>query len=124
MVISKILVIDDDPVVLHLFNIFLNSIGKYDIIQANSIEEALEDFKKDKFDLIFCDMHLPDGDGLSFLMKSKKISNSTPIVIVSADRISDEIQKRCPLIPDYFLQKPFNTLNIEQLIKEVEMIAT
>jgi DNA-binding NtrC family response regulator len=71
MRIQKILLIDDEPVMRRTLNQTLSKEG-YQILCLSSIAQAEEIAKKETFDLVLCDMVLPDGNGLELLRRLRQ----------------------------------------------------
>ncbi|OGW72136.1 MAG: hypothetical protein A2Y02_03380 [Omnitrophica bacterium GWA2_52_12] len=63
MIKKKILVIDDDPLVLKTFRGLLVRDG-YEVLLASSYAEALEVFSKGEFDLVLSDIRMPGKNGV------------------------------------------------------------
>ncbi len=55
-----VLVVDDDESLQNLFKLFLRKIG-FSRVVVGTVKEALPRIEKQKFDLIFLDLKLPDG---------------------------------------------------------------
>jgi CheY-like chemotaxis protein len=113
----SILVIDDDEIVHILTSSIIESInakytGSKCLNDARSALSQIADLK-----LILCDMNLPDGDGLSFMMESKKAHPNATFILMSAEQIPDDKKKLYPILPDLFLPKPFTA---NQLIEAIQ----
>lgn len=115
--VPEILVIDDDEVVHILTSNIIESINmKYSGAKClNDARQALPNSSDLK--LILCDMNLPDGDGLSFMMESKKSHPSITFILMSAEQIPDDKKKLYPILPDIFLSKPFTTNELIEAIQ-------
>ena len=59
----KILLVDDDPIVLKSFARLLTKCG-YDIIAAGSYQDALTAINTEQFDLILSDIRMPGKNGV------------------------------------------------------------
>jgi DNA-binding response OmpR family regulator len=67
----KILIIDDDYAIANLFKIFLECNGYKVDAYTNSID-ALNNFRKQNYDLIILDLKMPKMDGITLYQKIKK----------------------------------------------------
>ena len=67
----KILVVDDDVVILNLLVEFLIKSG-FKTISAKSAEEAEEILKNEEINIAITDIKLPGTDGLQFTNRIKK----------------------------------------------------
>ncbi|MDH4263751.1 MAG: response regulator [Spirochaetia bacterium] len=80
----RCLIVEDEP---SSANLVVNYLKEYDDFYApkiaQNISEAMENIKHQKFDLIFCDIHLPDGNAMD-LMKSLDVT--TPLILITGDR--------------------------------------
>jgi CheY-like chemotaxis protein len=79
---NHILVIDDDPSVLSLFDQFLESTG-YSVALAPDGREGFRSIRKKKPDLIITDIMMPDMDGLEVLMELKNKHPDIPVIAIS-----------------------------------------
>jgi PleD family two-component response regulator len=61
----RILIVDDDAVVLEVFTRILRDDG-FDVLSCPSAREALQELRVGTFDLIISDMNMPGETGLHF----------------------------------------------------------
>ena len=80
---KNILIIDDDFSLRRVIEKALKN-SKINIKCVSSISEAWVRIEKFKFDLIICDVVLPDGDGLELVKKVKLKDSSQLFIIISA----------------------------------------
>ena len=112
---ERILVVDDDPMVLFVFHDTLRELGdEYEIVTTQSGLKGLEAVNKEPFDLVITDLNMPDLDGVKLTEAIRQASPDTAVVwitaygchSVSTDAIHLEIH-RCydkPLEVDEILQ--------------------
>jgi len=119
MPIEKIIVLEDDPLVRKSLEQQLRN-RRYDVAGAGTIAAAQEYLNKDNFDLIFCDVRLPDGDGTEFL-KQIQSRPTKPLVIMMTGFGSVESAVTCMKDGafDYML-KPFSSEQIDVTLKKAE----
>ena len=79
---TRILVIDDEPTCLQAMATILENAG-YSVDEAPSADEGLESYRREKPDLVICDVFLPGKDGVTFLMELKKEDPQAKIVLIS-----------------------------------------
>ena len=127
---SKVLIIDDEPAIRRAMRSILENEG-YTITDAASAIEALPLLNNDTFDAIFCDIKMPQMDGIEFLEKAKTLTDA-PIIIISGhgtiDIAVDAIKKGA-----YdFIEKPMdlnrmlitlrNALDKNRLVNETKIL--
>ncbi|MDT8414324.1 MAG: sigma-54 dependent transcriptional regulator [Flavobacteriaceae bacterium] len=102
-----ILIIEDDVAFCKMLERFLTK-NKYKVETAYSGLEALKKIALNRFDLVLSDVRLPDADGLDLLVKIKKKSPETPVVMMTG---YSEISKAVKAIKDGaydYISKPLN----------------
>lgn len=79
---SKILVVDDESVVLHAFQDLLGD-GGHDVVTARKAETALERLELDAFDAVVMDICLLGMDGLEALRSIKRNHPMLPVIVMT-----------------------------------------
>ena len=79
---SKILVIDDEKAIRNSLKEILE-FEKHSVDTAEDGESAIELFSKNGYDLVLCDIKMPQMDGIEVLEKLQEISVETPVVMIS-----------------------------------------
>ena len=80
----RVLLVEDQLEVLKFTSIALQQYG-YTVFQAKSVQEAFDLFRDEKgrFDILFCDVVLPDGNGLDVANKILKQKKELKIIMTS-----------------------------------------
>ena len=106
---AKILVVDDEEDILELLRYNLNREG-YDVICADSGENALEIVKSRNVDLILLDLMLPNIDGLSLAreLKANPKLNAIPIIMLTAKGDESDVVAGLEVGADDYVTKPFS----------------
>lgn len=115
----NILLVDDEPLARNELKYLLNQCeGVSSIVEASSIQEALEILLIDSIDLAFLDIQLTNETGLDLAEKIAKIPNPPEIVFATA---YDEyaIQAFEKNARDYIL-KPFELERVQEAVKRVQ----
>ena len=88
----QILVIDDEEPIRKLLARIIELEG-YKVSTASCCSEALQQLRKQQYDVILCDVFLPDGNGIDFIFDIKKYSNDSAIILLTAHgNIQDGVQ--------------------------------
>lgn len=107
----RILTIDDEPYIRDSVKSFLEDYG-YEVIEAGDGRQGLEEFERQKPDLVLCDLRMPEMDGLEVLVTITKLSPDTPIIVVSgAGNIADTVEALRSGAWDYII-KPIQDMNV------------
>ena len=114
----RILVIEDDPVLLDGLKAGLGLLGAT-VDSVSSCADGHAALGTTTFDAIVLDLMLPDGSGLDLLTKIRSAGNRTPVLLLTAlDEVSDRI-KGLDAGADDYLGKPFD---LDELAARVRAI--
>jgi len=96
----------------------------HQVVIANNGLEAVEMFKKEKFDLILMDIMMPEMDGLTASNLIRSIENEselafTPIIALTANVIKKDQQKYIEAGMNDFISKPIHPDILLQKIQEI-----
>lgn len=88
----QILVIDDEEPIRKLLTRIIELEG-YKVSTASCCREALQLLSQQQYDVILCDVFLPDGNGVDFILEIKKYSGDAAIILLTAHgNIEDGVQ--------------------------------
>lgn len=114
---GKILLAEDNLVNQKVTSQMLKKMG-FDVDIAADGEEALASWKRQEYDLILMDCHMPVMDGLQAtrMIRMQEESHDTPILALTADVISDRKSECLAAGMDGFMSKP---IRMDALRKEL-----
>ena len=117
---EKILVVDDNEVILKILRKLLES-KDYHIITAKNGLEAFQLALKEQPDLVITDYLMPKMDGVTLIqkLKSESSSCSIPIIMLTA---KDEVDSEVKVIDagaDDYLTKPINSKRLLARVKRL-----
>lgn len=112
---GRIMVVDDDPSLLHMLVDTLTGVG-YHALAARDGIEALNLLQEDgsDIDLMITDVKMPNMDGISLLKRVRRYYPDMPVLFitgVASDKMIAEAS------PDGYLSKPFRISRLEELIE-------
>lgn len=110
-----ILIVDDEKEICLLLSAILRGMG-YSTLQANTLKEAIDLAKEKNPDLMFLDIHLPDGSGLEQVPQFQSINKNLPIVMMSAFDTPEMRQQAEILGVHEFLSKPFTLTQVSSVV--------
>lgn len=111
---KRILVVDDDTMNLVRTKIILGK--NYDVLLAESGEEALNKLKSEKIDLILLDIEMPNMNGIETFERMKDYHVEIPVIFLTASGYKDDVLSALKLGAVNYLKKPFYP---EELLKRV-----
>ena len=114
---TKILLVDDDPNIRQLVNLYLEKEG-FEVMMADKGDEALKIFKATPPNLILLDVMLPGMDGWQVCREVRKISNIPIIMLTAKDETFDKVLG-LELGADDYVVKPFDMKELVARIKAV-----
>ena len=112
MAAPKVLIVDDDDVILSIEKWRLSNLG-YDICgSAGSGKDALACAAKQRPDIVLMDITLKgEMDGIETAAQIKKNFN-IPVIFVSSHTDGEILQRAIAIKPDGFVKKPFDDDNL------------
>ena len=105
---KKILVVDDSAWVRNMIRTHLDSWG-HQVKEAQDGVEALKQLQNEDFDLVICDVVMPNKNGwevLSEVKKNPRTQDLPVIMLTSMSKDSDMLQGY-ELGATYYMTKPF-----------------
>ena len=117
----KILVVDDDPVMVKLLESTLTDKG-FDVMVTQEAADGLQKAINNKPDLIILDVMMPVINGFNFcrLLKSEQSRQDVPIILLTSRDEMEDIQIGLEMGADAYLTKPVNMDELFKTIKVVE----
>ena len=114
----KILIVDDEKLALSRLKRILNEEGLEDIIVCNNPINAIKEFTKTKFDVVFLDISMPTMTGLELANTILEINANTFIIFQTAfEEYALEAFKTGGL--DYLL-KPISNETVKNSLKKIK----
>jgi len=113
----KLLIVDDDPKIIQLYQKFLSP-KAYDIKTAANIQDGLQLYQQWSPDMIVLDIIFPDMSGIKLLKEIRENLKdvSTTIVMVTVEK-KDVVIKECLKYNiQGYIMKPFDVNNLNQTL--------
>jgi len=118
---EKILLVEDEESVRHSTTMALEKAG-YHVTVASNAEEALKIFRKTKnFDLVFCDVVLPDRSGIELV--EELVSKYPKLKILFSSGYTDQKSQWLKILGEgyRYIQKPYALQDLLRTLREVFM---
>lgn len=113
---TKVLIVDDDKDILEVVSLLLTIHG-YAVETIFRAEEAKENIKKFKPNIILLDVNIGGHDGRDVCRQLKKMSAAKDIPVILFSAIPDLEQVHVTCGANDYLAKPFD---VHELIKKIE----
>jgi len=114
---KNILVVDDNKFLRIAVSKMLSGLG-YEVLSADSGENGLSVFLKNKIDVVLTDYEMPEMDGVAFACSIKKKSPRTPVVIMTGAG-KEAVFSRNSTAVDEVISKPFTLEGINKTIQRL-----
>ena len=115
---QKILVVDDEPHILHLYAEILKGYG-YQVDTALDGEAAWLELQVEKYDLVITDNCMPKMTGMDLVTVLRDARLPTPVIMSTGRPPEDKFVLEPRLQPFLVLQKPHR---VEQLLAAVDKV--
>ncbi len=117
---KTVLVVDDTKNIRILLSTCLELEG-YRVLTASNGKEALELFEKEKLDLAFLDIKMPELSGTEVLKRIRDQGIETPVIIITAFATVKNAIECTRMGAVAYLQKPFTADKILHVLEELKL---
>jgi DNA-binding NtrC family response regulator len=113
---ARILLADDEPVVLRVLSTYLSRRGAH-VVLAHNGADALEKLVSEQIELVITDVNMPGGSGLGLLNEVKARWPDLPVILMTGALDPETVVAALHSGADRYLLKPFS---VDELGKRVE----
>lgn len=116
---DKVLIVEDDKAIRESLQDILELKG-YEVFTAMNGRKGLVAVIKEKPDLVICDVNMPEMSGFELLQGLNDCMEKEivpPFLFLTARATSEDIRKGMELGADDYLTKPFNPLELLEIVK-------
>jgi CheY-like chemotaxis protein len=123
---ALVLVIDDEEDVRRVVEVMLKNAG-HDAVQAVDGNDALRQFRRQHFELVICDVFMPDKEGIETLKELRELDPTVPIIMMSGEAPTayfwgathrDYLAMAKALGATRTIEKPFKYSQLIRLVQE------
>lgn len=124
MPIRKVLMVDDEQSIRRIAGLSLSRVGGWEVLLAESGEQAIEFTLLHNPDLILMDVMMPSMDGPTAfeMLRERHGVTATPVIFMTAKVLREERESYLKLGAAGVIRKPFDPLllpsQIVQILKE------
>lgn len=115
----RILIIDDEDNMRHMLASVLSRLG-YAVESADNGRSGLDVLKKEAFDVVLCDIRMPEMDGMEFLRQASAEGITATIIMMSAFGSLDTALAAIRLGAYDYISKPFKADEIDLTLRKAE----
>ena len=126
----RILLAEDNDINALLVTAALSKAG-HDVVRVHNGAEAVEHAcahgdKTQGFDLVLMDMHMPVMDGIQAIaeIRRREIARSVPILVLSADGVTENREAAIAVGADGCLSKPIDPAELLEIVADITADAT
>lgn len=116
-----VMVVDDDLFMRSL--IVKHFTGRAKVIEHSDIGRVVESYLELLPDLLFLDIHMPGGSGIDVLSELVEFDDTAHVVIISSDRIKDNVLEAKKLGAKGFIGKPFTPEKLESCFQKCPTVS-
>jgi len=113
----RILVVEDHSDTLQALSRLLNHFG-HEISTADDARSAVDMIKTKEFDVVLCDIGLPDGNGYDVIVEAKR-KRDVKAVAISGFAARDDIERGKKAGFDFHLAKPVDFHELRSVLGQI-----
>lgn len=111
------LVVDDEPILLRGLK---RSLSEHDVVTATSVAQGMELYQSREFDIVFCDLMMPETNGLEFYFRLCELGreHAQRLVLMTGGVFAEKLGCSLSQVQSPCILKPFATGQLEELIEQ------
>lgn len=113
---TTVLVVDDEQIIRDLCG---HALKEYRVLQAGSLQEALELYQAEQVDLVLTDVMMPGGSGIELLRQVKALDPGAAVVVMTGFGDKEIILNALKEDADDFINKPLQLLQLRTSVQKV-----
>jgi two-component system response regulator VicR len=115
---SKILIVDDEPLIRDALAFKLTKDG-YEVETAEDGEKAIQKIEAQEYDIIISDVMMPFISGFELVKILKERGTNAPVLMLTSLNSETAVLKAFDLGADDFMTKPFSPNELSMRIKKL-----
>lgn len=120
MTIANILIVDDETDVCESIKSYISKRIKANIDICFDGKQALEQFRKSEYDIVFLDISMPGINGIEVLKEMKKLKTDAGVIIVSAWQNPEVADEALSSGAVEYMQK--NEINLDTIFSRIKYV--
>jgi CheY-like chemotaxis protein len=119
--LQRILLADDEPDILNISRMALETVGGYQVGACGSGTELLERLSDFDPDLVLVDLVMPDMAGIDVLREMQAVDDyrSTPVVFLTGVVDGGQLQQLRDAGAADVIRKPFDPMTLADRVREI-----
>lgn len=113
----NVLVVDDEQLVRWFLERALKKWG-HEVVSVSNNKEAMEQISSEKFDVLFIDLRMPEGNGSILLDKVGELAHFPERIVVCSAFITGEMMQDFNQKGILTLKKPFKLAELENILSK------
>jgi DNA-binding response OmpR family regulator len=115
----KILLLEDDPILLDIISHHLQESG-FELLHVRDGKSALEEASAQRFDLFIFDINVPKMSGLELIKALREDGNTTPTILITAYQDTKHMKSGFESGCDDYIKKPFDLEELDLRILNIK----
>ena len=113
---ASVLLVDDEPILLRGLK---RSLSGHHVVTVTRVDQALALYQQHDFDIVFCDLMMPEANGIEFYSRLCELGpeHAQRLVLMTGGALPDRLGYSVAQLPSTCLLKPFGSEQLEQLIE-------
>jgi two-component system response regulator PilR (NtrC family) len=114
---SRVLIVDDESSILDFLRLLLEGEG-YGVTSAESMEGARARLEESSYDLVLCDIMMPDGNGLDLLQEIKQEDARASVIMMTAYTSTESAIEAMKRGAYDYVSKPFDVEELKVVVQK------